>query len=97
TMERIDLGTTSDLIADEGTQCPVLFDLQNKVSGVAQPGQTCDFTTTAGTYHLEISTFTFVIASNHETALSHLTGVTSLTTNGVTATCNSEQSLNYTR
>ena len=96
TIDTVDLGTTSDLILDEGTQCPVSADVTDRTA-TGQPGQTCDFTDEGSVYHLDIQYFDFIVGSTGRTASSTLTSVVSLTTNGVTATCDSNQTLSYAR
>jgi len=96
TTDSLALGTTSDLILDKGTQCPILVDVNDLVA-TGQDGQTCDFSDASGTYHLEISFFDFIVGDDHMTATSHLTSVITLTSSGVDTVCDSNQELLYTR
>jgi hypothetical protein len=96
TKDKIDLGTTSDLIVDKGTECAILMDVYDLV-GVGEDGQSCDFTNDSGSFHVEISSYSFIVDDNHQTASATLTSVITLTKNGVAATCDSNQDLFYTR
>ena len=96
TTDTIDLGTTSDLIVDKGTKCPVLADVNDLVA-IGQDGQSCDFPDTSGMYHLEINAFDFVVDGTHQKASSSLLSVITVTNNGVVTTCDSDQELYYTR
>jgi hypothetical protein len=96
TKETIGLGTTSDLIVDEGTQCPVLVDVTGTVA-FGQDGQTCDFSDASGAYHLEINSYDFAVGSTGTTASAELISTVELTANGTTTTCDSDELLVYKR
>jgi hypothetical protein len=93
--DTVTLGTTSDLIVDEGTPCPVLADVNDLVA-TGQDGQTCDFTDGSNNYQLVIDAFTFVVSGNHLSATSELYGEVTDTVDGIATTCGSHQILHYT-
>lgn len=94
--DTFDVGTTSDLILDKGTQCEILVDVADLVA-VARDGQSCDLSDGADTYHLDISSFSFIVDDDHQTATSYMTSTITVTSNGVDTTCDSNQELYYSR
>lgn len=89
----IGLGTTSDLILDPTTECPILLDVVDRTA-TAQPDQTCQ--TVSGTLNLTayIDYFDFII-TDADTSATTTFYSTVVSDTGVT--CKVEQTLYYVR
>lgn len=87
------LGTTSDLILDPGTLCPILLDVDDRTA-TSQDGQTCTLTQDGTTFDLSVDYIDFIITSADTSATSTFYA-SATTTTGVT--CNFDQHLYYER
>ncbi len=87
------LGTTSDLILDPGTLCPILLDVDDRTA-TSQDGQTCTLTQDGTTFDLSVDYLDFIVTSADTSATSTFYA-SATTTTGVT--CNFDQHLYYER
>ncbi len=98
TYDTVSLGTTSDLIFDAATTCPIESDVNDRTASVL-PGQSCTGTDTdsGNDYEIFYDTFTFVVAGTGTTAQGTLDLTTVVTnTSGQTITCDQHEDIAYT-
>jgi hypothetical protein len=92
------LGTTSDLILDEATTCPILVDVDDRVA-TGQDTQYCMYTGTDGyDYDVFFQSYTFEVLGNG-TADSTLSTVSVITDPATmnTVTCTADATFKYSR
>ncbi len=98
TYDTVTLGTTSDLIFDATTTCPITADVDDRTA-TALTGQNCTGTDTdsGNDYDIYYDAFTFVVGASGTTAQGtlELTTVVS-TSDGTTVTCDQHEEITYT-
>ena len=95
-------GTTSDLVLDPSTTCPMRANITGRTA-IGEPGFSCttsgtDSTTgTPFTTLLEADDYTFVIASDGKTATGMLSGTATYTSGGTSVPCDFSEQADYTK
>lgn len=97
-IDEFTLGTTSDLILDASTDCPLLVDVDNRTA-TGQGAQHCTYSGADGyDYDIAVQAYTFEVLGDGtaNSTLSTVSLVTDPSTN-TTATCTGDATFNYQR
>lgn len=93
-------GTTSDLVLDPASECPLLADVNDRVA-TGQAEQSCSYIDSSNGHYVDVFvvSYDFTVAGNGRTATALLVNSITLTDpiSGDSQTCDTDQTLYYKR